>query len=238
MGKNILTEDTVIVISQSITLGEYRKYFEKTVGEDLSSSSDFFQWLDEQTGKTLKEAVETYYMAPERKNMEDLLSEERFNVISEPDKAFIVAFDEKIRKLGYDSGGSICSGKCWGKYMIIYKKSGVKSKTVIARIYVRDDGIVLRLFFNNVDKHSAYIENAPGHIKDVFTGEHGNCNHCAHGHRKDGFCKFRKTYTIDGKLIEKCNGVVFEFWQPTVEKLPDYINLLTAFYPVNKSKLA
>jgi len=47
-------------------------------------------------------------------------------------------------------------------------------------------------------------------------------------------CKMRKTYVINGDLIEKCSGVVFEFHQPDMEKLPDYINLLKEFYTRKK----
>lgn len=162
--------------------------------------------------------------------MKDLLAEDRFQIISDGDKAFILAFDEQIGKLGYDAGGSIGSGYCWGRYMIIYAKTGVKEKRVAARVYIRDEGIVLRLFFSKIDAHRAYIEAAPAHIRDVFTGSHGGCNHC-----KDmggGTCKFRKSYTLEGRLIEKCSGVVFEFWKPDLLKLPDYIGLLSEFYPV------
>jgi hypothetical protein len=161
--------------------------------------------------------------------MRDVISGSRFDFISDSDKDFIVAFDNEIRTLGYDFGNDIGSGYCWGRYMIIYSKTGVKSKKVIARIYIRNDGnIVLRLFFSNIDKHRAYIENAEPYIKDVFTGSHGDCSHCSHN--KDGVCKFRKTYTLDGRLIEKCTGVVFEFWQPDLAKLPGYISLLSEFY--------
>ena len=62
--------------------------------------------------------------------------------------------------------------------MIIYSKSGVKSKQVAARIYIKENGIVLRLFFNDIDKHREYIENAQDFIKNVFLGEHGNCRRC------------------------------------------------------------
>ena len=70
--------------------------------------------------------------------MKDILKEDRFNSISNDDKAFIIAFDNEMTKLG--------SGSVWGKYMIIYRKSGVKSKKVFARIYIRDERVVLRLF--------------------------------------------------------------------------------------------
>ena len=162
--------------------------------------------------------------------MKDVICQERFALINTSDKAFILAFDDEIRKLGYDFGGDIGKGYCWGPYMIIYSKVGVKTKKVAARIYIRESSIVLRLYFSNIDKHRAFIENAPQHIKNVFTGSHGNCNHCENGHRKDGNCKFRKTYILDGCNYEKCNGVVFEFRQPNIEKLPDYMDLLKEFY--------
>lgn len=231
MNKSILTEDTVIEIGKSISLSKFRSFFMEATGKELSGS-EFQSWLNTQTGKTIKEAITVYCKAVERKSMEEILSEERFNIISDSNKAFITAFNTKIKNLGYDFGGSIGNGYCWGKYMIIYAKTGVKSKNVIARIFIRENGIVLRLFFNNVDKHSAYIENSTAHIKDVFTGNHGNCS-CS---PKKENCRMRKNYTVDNKTIEKCSGVVFEFWSPTEEKLPDYIDLLKEFYPLSKIK--
>lgn len=167
--------------------------------------------------------------------MKNLMTEERFNLISEENKEFILAFDDEISKLGYSFGGNIGSGYCWGKYMIIYSKTEAKSKKVIARIYIRDEGIVLRLFFNQIDRHREYIEKAPSFIKDVFTGEHGNCHFCEHKREK---CSFRKTYTINNQKIDKCSGITFEFWEPTVERLPDYINLLKEFYSQRKTNTA
>jgi hypothetical protein len=157
-----------------------------------------------------------------------MLSEEKFSFISENDKDFILAFDNEISKIGYDSGGNIGSGYCWGKYMIIYSKTGVKSKKIIARIYIREKNIVLRIFLNKIDDHQRFIESAPGYIKDVFTGMYGRCEHCKN--QKGDNCKFRKTYTIDNQLIEMCNGIAFEFWEPTLKKLPDYMRLLSEFY--------
>lgn len=91
--------------------------------------------------------------------MKTVLAEERFNDISAENKAFILAFDKEISELGYGFGGNIGSGFCWGKYMIIYSKNGVKSKQVVARIYIRENCIILRLFLNKIDKHREYIEN-------------------------------------------------------------------------------
>ncbi|MCL1806496.1 MAG: hypothetical protein FWG31_02210 [Oscillospiraceae bacterium] len=227
MNKINLSEDTVIKVGKSIPLAKFHAYFEEATGKTLPGC-EFQPWLNMQSGKTLKEAIAVYCMESERKPMKDLLIEERFHIISNPDKAFITAFDEKIKALGYDFGGGIGDGYCWGKYMIVYAKTGVKSKKVAARIYIRENGIVLRLFLNNINKHRTYIENTPEHIKGVFAGNHGNCG-C---NPKKENCRMRKAYTVDGRQIEKCSGVVFEFWNPTEEKLLDYMDVLTKFYPV------
>jgi len=231
MSEKILAEDTIIEIGKSIPLHKFRAFFQDATGEDLSGW-EFQPWLNTQAGKTLKEAIASYCDAAKPKNMERLLSEERFNIISEGDKKFILDFDKAITELGYDFGSAIGDGYCWGKYMIIYSKTGVKNKKVIARIFIRESGIVLRLFFNDIDKHRKHIEHAPEHIKSVFAGNHGNCS-C--NPQKEN-CRMRKTYTIDDKQIEKCSGVVFEFWNPTAEKLADYIDLLEEFYPIKKAK--
>ena len=47
---------------------------------------------------------------------------------------------------------------------------------------------------------------------------------------------FRKTYTLDGRRIEKCNGITFEFFDPNVQKLNDYISLFIEFYPKKREK--
>ncbi len=165
--------------------------------------------------------------------MDEILMEDRFNFVSAQDKAFILAFNDEMARLGYDFGGKIGSGFCWGKYMVIYTKAGVKSKTVYARIYIRDESIVLRLFLNQVDKHRVFIENAPAHIKKVFADDdYASCKHDRDD--GDGICQFRKSYTLDGRLIEKCNGLTFEIHQPAIEKLPDYIALFSEFFPKKK----
>ena len=164
--------------------------------------------------------------------MHDLLQEERFDFVPNGDKGFILAFHDSMTRLGYDFGNRIGSGYCWGKYMVIYTKSGVRSKRVFARIYIREQSVVLRLFFSAIDKHREYIENAPPHVKEVFVGSHGDCQHCHND--KDGVCRFRKTYTIDDRLMEKCNGVTFEFHNPSIQRVPDYIALFTEFYPSRK----
>ena len=161
--------------------------------------------------------------------MVNILDEPRFDFISKSDKGFIAAFDDEMQKLGYGFGDTIGSGYCWGKYMLIYRKTGVKSETVYARIYIRESTIVLRLFLNAIDKHRDYVENAPAHIKEVFVGEHGDCKHCHN--EKHGACRFRKTYTIEDRFIEKCNGITFEFHDPNLDRLPDYLTLFKEFFP-------
>jgi hypothetical protein len=167
--------------------------------------------------------------------MFEILNQERFSIISKNDKEFILAFTNEMTRLGYDFGDKIDDGFCWGKYMIIFRKSGVKNKNVFARIYIRDSSIVLRLFLNAIDKHREYIDNAPSHIKEVFVGMNGNCQRCHND--KNGVCQFRKTYTIDDRVIEKCNGSTFEFHDPSLQKIPDYIGLFSEFYPRKKTSL-
>ena len=167
--------------------------------------------------------------------MESILKEERFDYVSEADKAFIAAFTREMERMGYEWGGNIGSGYCWGRHMIIYTKAGVKSKVVAARIYLREPNVVLRLFLNKIDQHARFIEeSAPAYIQEVFTGPRADCRH----DRDDGGgkCQFRKTYTLEGRLIEKCNGETFEFHQPSVEKLPDYVALFAEFFAPKRGR--
>ena len=166
--------------------------------------------------------------------MIEILKDDKFSFISNDNKAFIQAFDDEMIRLGYDFGNNIGSGYCWGKYMLIYRKLGVKSERVYARIYIRDTEIVLRLFLNDVGKHRGFIEKAPAYIKEVFVGDHAKCNHDRD--EGGGKCRFRKSYTIDGQFIEKCNGITFEFHQPSVQKIDDYIALFAEFYPRKRAK--
>jgi hypothetical protein len=165
--------------------------------------------------------------------MHVLLQAERFQYLSPQDKAFILDFNAEMARLGYDFGGQIGSGYCWGNHMVIYTRTGVKSKNVYARIYMRNTGVILRLYLNRIEDHRAYLEKAPSHIKEPFTGAYGNCQHCKN--QKDGVCQFRKTYTLDGRFIEKCNGFTFEFSNPASHALSDYIALFTEFFPRKKA---
>jgi len=166
------------------------------------------------------------------------LSDPRYDYISCADKEFIVHFDEEMEGKGYSTGGIITPGYAGaparGRYLLIYAKVGVKSKQVAARIYCTDSGVILRLFLNSIDKHAAFIESAPEHIRAVFGSGIGDCHHCES--RPDGVCKFRKTYTLNGKSHEKCDGEVFQFFNPDVKKLPAYMDLFCEFYHVRKKR--
>jgi len=52
--------------------------------------------------------------------MDKLLKEERFNFVSKENKMFICEFTRQMYSFGYDFGGNIGSGYCWGKFMVIY----------------------------------------------------------------------------------------------------------------------
>ena len=77
------------------------------------------------------------------------------------------------------------------------------------------------------DRDTYYEDPNRGDL--VFTGEAAACNHDRD--EGGGACRFRKSYTLDGRLIEKCSGITFEFREPNLEKLPDYINLFAEFNP-------
>jgi len=229
MGKAMLPADTIIQLGRAITVGQYRDFFENATGK-TPTGYEFQAWLNTQAGKTLAQALVAFREPLSCKQIEEILSEERFDIISPADKAFILAFDKGIEKLGYDFGGTIGDGYVWGKFMIIYSKTGVKSKKVIARFYIRESGIVLRLFIGDIAKHRTYIESTPPHIKGIFINDHGNCS-C---NPKKENCRGRKSYTIGGEYFEKCSGVVFEFPAPALENLKDYLLLLEEFYPIKK----
>lgn len=161
--------------------------------------------------------------------IEKQMAEETFNFVQERDKRFIIEFSKALEARGYTYGDEIGSGYCWGKYMLIFRKANVKSKNVVARIYIKEDSIILRLFLNNVTKHAVFISHSPDHIRRAFTGDYGTCKHC-----KGDQCKFRKDYEIDGVKYEKCNGTTFEFHDPKTDNLADYLALFLEFYPPSR----
>ena len=168
--------------------------------------------------------------------MNDLLRSEEYDFVNSKDKQFIVAFDSEMLKLGYTCNQAIGEGYCWGRKMIIYTKAGVKSKKSYARIYLRDNDLILRMYFSNVDKHKQAIEQAPDYIQQAFTGDYGACKHC-HNMKEDGTCNHRKSYTIHNRRYEFCDGFAFWFFSPDLARLPDYIKLFLDFYPDKKRKV-
>lgn len=99
-----------------------------------------------------------------------LLNDETYAYVSEEDKGFICQFTDAMNDLGYVCGEKIVDGICYGKHMMIFTKMNVKSKKVYARLYFRESGVVLRLFFSKVSEHAKYIDACPSYIKDSFVG--------------------------------------------------------------------
>jgi len=230
MAKTLLPEETVIIWNAN-PVGEYRNFLYNAMGKEfIDSNGDFQKWLLPHYGKTLKELVNDIQNNYEAENLAELLTERRFEIVSENDKAFIIAFDKAINELGYDCENTIGSGYSWSPLMIIYGKAGTKSRPCAARIYINNEGISLRLFFTNINKHRVYIENAPEHIKAIFYGGH-DCP-C----RPDCPHKGQKVYTIDDKNYQKCCHADFRVAMPKIEELPDYMGLLAEFYPIKVAK--
>ena len=161
-----------------------------------------------------------------------LLEKAEFDYVNAADKAFIIAFDTEMKELGYTSGASIGPGYCWGKHMIIYTKAAVKSKKSYARIYIRDEDMVLRLYLSDIDKHRDDIEQAPAYIQEAFIGNFPSCDHCE-GKTQ---CIHQKRYTICSHPYEICDGKAFWFVAPKEEQLPAYLQLFSAFYPQKKRR--
>ena len=229
--KELLTEDTTIG-SRKISAIEFRKFFKKTLGEDYEKYAvvrNVIKVSLNHKGKTLKEIIGECYNPMGSKSLEEILAEDRFKIISITDKAFILAFDKALSEKGYDFGGTISGNR--DLMAIVYGKTGTKTRTCPARIHIENDGnICLRLYLHKVDDHRQYIENAPVRIKEIFTNDIGNCCGC---NLKDGKCKCTKTYTVGGRLFNKC---YFNIANTAVENIPDYIDLLSEFYPMKKSQ--
>jgi hypothetical protein len=155
---------------------------------------------------------------------------------SEEERAFILAFDEAIQREGYTSDG-IQPYVCWGKYVISYYRADVKTKRYAARIFLRSDGLLFRMYFSDIDAHADAIEQLPEDIKAAFFSEYGRCKHCdSKAGKVPGRCMHRKTYSLEGKQFEMCDGLVFLFPNHSVEAVQQYIELLRVFYPP-KSRL-
>ena len=159
------------------------------------------------------------------------MCDKKFEIVSAPDKEFIMAFDKAMNEFGYNCGDVVNRRK--DKRIIQYKKIGVKSSPFVAQIQISDGNISLHYQFKNridfnrkMEKLRDYIENAPEHIKNAFLFNNNPCKYC-----KENCNKY--FYTLHGKLYEVC-GAEFEFSQFNVEKLSDYMELLSKFYPPKK----
>jgi len=225
--KELLTEDTIIG-SRKIMAAEFRKFFKTKLGEDYEKYPVVHSVIKvslNHKGKTLKQIIEECFNPSETKNLEEILSENRFKIVSEPDRIFIIAFDKAMNDIGYDFGGTISGNK--DLMAIIYGKTGTKSRLCPARIHIGNDGkINLRLYLHKVDDHRQYIENAPAHVRTVFTNNVGKCTGC---NFRDGKCKYKctKIYTIGGRKFYKCD---FTITNLSVENISDYIDLISEFY--------
>ena len=230
--KEPLTEDTVIG-SRKITAVEFRKFFKKTLGDDYEKNPvarNIIKVSLNYKGKTLREILEECDSPLDSKNLEEILMEDRFKVISTSDKSFIISFDEAMTEAGYDFGGAIIGNK--DLMAIVYGKTGTKTRPRPACFHIYDSGaICLKLYLHKVDSRRQYVENASEHIREIFTNDMGKCNAC---NFRNGKCKYNctKTYVISGHLFHKC---YFELTNLAVKNIPDYIDLLSEFYPMKKS---
>lgn len=155
-------------------------------------------------------------------------------VLSAEDRDFVLALDMAMRREGYTSDG-IQPYACWGKYVISYYRASVKAKRYVARVYLRSDGLLFRMYFSDIDRHTDTIERLPEEIKAAFHSEYGKCKHCSSKtNDSQGNCTHRKTYSLDGVRHEMCDGLVFLFDNHSVQAIPQYIELLQIFYPRKK----
>jgi predicted transcriptional regulator YdeE len=245
--------------TQILPAGEYAVFDVLVANGYDSENAAMEQWLDENKERYIRRQISCLNAAVERYVPEKfkggdkpdsvveiwlpvsrvgesiiplMLGEASFDYIKPDEKAFIAAFDGEMEKRGYSTGNSFGYPACFWRRVLIYDKVGRKSKSITARIYfLNTGGIMLRMYFNNIDKHRAYLEAAPEGIRRVFAKGDGDCHHCKSGHRASGECKFRKTYTLNGETIEKCSGEVFSFYAPILEMLPEYMALFDEFYP-------
>jgi len=134
----------------------------------------------------------------------ELLKEEKFNFVSKENKKYIIHFTKEINSINYDFDGDIRNGFERGNYQIIYSLNGIKGS-------------------RNINKHINYIENATSNIKEHFINNSGLCKYCTEQ------CYKRKTFTINGKEIAKCADV-FEYINPTIKEIKDFIGILKEFY--------
>lgn len=143
-----------------------------------------------------------------------------FDSVSERAQRFLLDFDAAMNDSGYSYGGAPTSGFCWGISQFAYSRAPEKKKDYVCRLYQRGNGLVVRLYLQNVNAYSGYIESAGDHIRDAFVNDFGKCGYCKER------CRHRKSYAIDGKEYDKCDGMTFEFYDPEPAFVPRYLDLI------------
>ena len=165
----------------------------------------------------------------------DLLKNEYFNLVSKENRNFVLGFDKEMQKSGFEISNKEYNNSYWGTN-VNYSKANVKSKKNVARIFIiENNDISLRLFFaeKDIDKNMKYIENTPSHIKLPFLNDQGLCKGCS---GENGWCHNRKIYTVNGLKIKKC-GYVFTFTNPKMEHIKDFVDILMEFYAKKLKKV-
>jgi hypothetical protein len=152
--------------------------------------------------------------------------------VPEEDREFINAISREMEAAGY--GSDIGPGYCWGKYMITFRKKNLKNPKNAARIYLRENGIVLRFFLSDIDAHREYIERAPNIIREPFVNDFGNCRHCHN--ENNGACNFRRSWTLFGIRHEKCSDSTIQYFSPSIEHVGEYMDLFREFNCRNRKR--
>jgi hypothetical protein len=164
------------------------------------------------------------------------LSDEQYSFIGSKDKNFIIAFNDAMTVAGFENNG-IQPYVVFGKYKIEYYRPGNKTHKYVARIYLRDNEIVLRMYFSNIDKRRDSIEDSPEYIKKPFVDDSHKCKiNCKGMRMNDGKCRYQKKYTIDNMIYLKCSGESFMYYNMDGENASEYVELLATFYPKKKRR--
>ena len=155
-------------------------------------------------------------------DIEKLLIERKLASIPIPDKAFLLAFDQEMEKIGYDFGTVIGKGTTDEPAIMNYVKCGTHNSPAV-RVFVSEGRVNLKMLPKKLTPHFSYIESAPAHIKEIFTAYHENCVSCTTQ------CRTHKKYAIDGRFIQKCQPD--KDLKPSLEYLSDYMRLFLEFFP-------
>lgn len=114
-----------------------------------------------------------------------------------------------------------------------YKDESIEyylKKKRVARFMVdfHDMNAYLILKIKNMDKYIDYIDKLPAKLRKVF--EKGNCSYCGFQNSTREFCKFRISWTLDGKRHDTCNFFSFRFKNPESDYSEYYTSLIGSEY--------